>query len=112
MFTGQIAMWSGTLGNIPAGWQLCDGTNGTPDLENTFVIGSQGSLAIGDTGGNAVHLHTFTEDGHFHRNAGLDDLRSGAARNEDTAISYDTATTDNKKNLPPWYALAFIMRMI
>lgn len=105
-------MWSGTLGNIPAGWQLCDGTNGTPDLENTFVVGSQGSLAIGDTGGNAVHSHTFTEDGHWHFNAGFGDINIGNYRHDDTAISYDTATTVTNKNLPPYYALAFIMMMI
>jgi hypothetical protein len=37
---GAIVMWSGLLADIPAGWQLCDGTNGTPDLRSNFVRGA------------------------------------------------------------------------
>jgi len=35
---GMITMWSGTMTNIPPGWALCDGTNGTPDLRGRFII--------------------------------------------------------------------------
>ena len=35
---GGIIMWSGTIASIPAGWSLCDGTNGTPDLTDKFVV--------------------------------------------------------------------------
>ena len=45
---GMIMMWSGTISNIPSGWELCDGNNGTPDLRNKFVIG-----ANADSGGSA-----------------------------------------------------------
>jgi len=38
---GVIVMWSGAIANIPAGWALCDGTNGTPDLRDRFVIGAR-----------------------------------------------------------------------
>ena len=37
---GGIIMWSGNTMNIPAGWKLCDGNNGTPDLTDKFVIGA------------------------------------------------------------------------
>lgn len=37
---GLIALWSGTIANIPSGWVLCDGTNGTPDLQDKFVVGA------------------------------------------------------------------------
>ena len=43
-------MWSGT--NIPSGYALCDGKNGTPNLVNKFIIGSGGNYKIGETGGN------------------------------------------------------------
>ena len=43
-------MWSGT--NIPSGYALCDGKNGTPILVNKFIIGSGGNYKIGETGGN------------------------------------------------------------
>ncbi|REE00547.1 tail fiber protein [Marinoscillum furvescens] len=35
---GGIIMWAGTT--VPSGWALCDGTNGTVDLSNRFVIGT------------------------------------------------------------------------
>ena len=37
---GLIAIWSGPLANIPAGWTLCNGNNGTPDLRNLFIVGA------------------------------------------------------------------------
>jgi hypothetical protein len=37
---GSIIMWHGTIANIPTGWALCDGTSGTPNLINRFVIGA------------------------------------------------------------------------
>ena len=38
MPAGGIIMWSGTIASIPAGWALCDGASGTPDLTDKFVI--------------------------------------------------------------------------
>jgi len=38
--TGGIIMWSGTIATIPTGWALCDGTSGTPDLRDKFVVGA------------------------------------------------------------------------
>ena len=38
--TGMIMLWSGNYDNIPAGWYLCNGGNGTPNLTDRFVIGS------------------------------------------------------------------------
>ena len=36
--TGGIIMWSGTNASIPLGWSLCDGSNGTPDLTDKFIV--------------------------------------------------------------------------
>jgi hypothetical protein len=30
-------MYNGLLNNIPVGWVICDGTNGTPDLRGRFI---------------------------------------------------------------------------
>lgn len=38
--SGTIVLWSGDSNNIPKGWQLCDGTNGTPNLIDRIVIGA------------------------------------------------------------------------
>jgi microcystin-dependent protein len=67
---GIICMWSGSIATIPAGWYLCDGTNGTPNLRDRFVIGAGSSYGVGATGGSATstlvdgnlpaHTHTFS----------------------------------------------------
>jgi hypothetical protein len=51
VFAGFIGLYQGLEEDIPAGWQLCDGTNGTPDMRDKFVLGAGGAYAIGDTGG-------------------------------------------------------------
>lgn len=45
---GVIVMWSGKIADIPLGWALCDGNNGTPDLRNRFIV-----CADADVGGMA-----------------------------------------------------------
>ena len=50
--SGIIAMWSGTNATIPTGWNLCDGTNNTPDLRNRFIVGSGDTYSTDDTGGS------------------------------------------------------------
>ena len=49
--SGGIVMWSGSVASIPSGWLLCDGTNGTPDLRNRFIVGAGSTYAVGATGG-------------------------------------------------------------
>src|SRR5690606_19832012 len=58
---GGIIMWSGSIASIPAGWALCDGTNGTPDLRDRFIVGAGGSYAVGETGGAAQVTLTVDE---------------------------------------------------
>ena len=68
---GGIIMWSGAVANVPAGWALCNGANGTPDLRDRFVIGAGGTRAPGVTGGAAsgttssagAHTHTGSTGG-------------------------------------------------
>ena len=55
-----ILQWSGTVASIPAGWQLCDGTNNTPDLRDRFIIGAGAGSNPGQTGGSQGHNHTAT----------------------------------------------------
>jgi len=47
--SGIIAMWAGV--SVPSGWFLCDGSNGTPDLRDKFILGAGGGSAQGATGG-------------------------------------------------------------
>ena len=48
---GGIIMWSGNVSNIPAGWKLCNGSNGTPDLRDRFIIGAGNTYVPGNKGG-------------------------------------------------------------
>ena len=58
---GCILMWSGALDAIPESWALCDGTNGTPNLLDKFILGvPDASTDPGATGG--AHLKTLTAD--------------------------------------------------
>ena len=50
---GIIVMWSGSIDQIPQGWALCDGTNGTPDLRDRFIVGAGSSYSVGAKGGAA-----------------------------------------------------------
>jgi hypothetical protein len=52
---GMIVMWGGAIANIPSGWQLCDGTNGTPDLRNIFIKGVAAGNEPGGIGGDSMH---------------------------------------------------------
>ena len=73
--SGGIILWSGSTGSVPSGWYLCDGTNGTPDLRNSFIVGAGNTYAVGATGGTAdaivvSHTHTassvVTDPSHWH----------------------------------------------
>ncbi len=181
--SGIVVIWVGLVSNIPAGWQLMDGTNGTPDIRNRFIIAAGSTYAINSVGGNTTHSHSLTGttggtsltgaqlaphnhfttiSGHRHdllvwwegfngapgddgrgdalnRNnsalAGEDNARGGTYRSTNgngtplvadapplgglssTVGSGDphdhsfSATTTTTSNIPPYYALAYIMRV-
>lgn len=62
---GQVIMWYGAAIDIPDGWALCDGTGGTPDLRNRFIVGAGDTYALNDTGG-AVSGTTSSDGAHDH----------------------------------------------
>jgi len=134
---GMIIIWSGSLGSVPAGWVLCDGTNSTPDLRNRFVVAAGDTYAVGATGGSAnaivvTHTHTATsvvsDPGHVHTQIGttpglaaFSSAGSAAVANSSntgSAVTDITVATTNANagtsgtnaNLPPYYALAYIMK--
>jgi len=102
MVSGGIILWSGAVVNIPSGYVICDGNNGTPDLRNRFIVGAGDTYAVAASGGAADQSHTFTADGHDH---GID-----ADADAEAASVFVTGTTDNSDNRPPHYALCYIMK--
>lgn len=59
--TNMVCMWNGLSSAVPSGWHICDGTNGTPNLENNFVVGAGGTYALGATGGSATTVTGSTD---------------------------------------------------
>jgi hypothetical protein len=137
---GGIILWSGSIGSIPTGWVLCNGSNGTPDLRDRFVVGAGSTYAVDATGGSAdaivvSHTHTatsvVTDPGHFHTTTpgnatnaqgGNENLWSGDGApgtnnsgSKTTGITVATTnasagTSGTNANLPPYYALCYIMK--
>ena len=131
---GMIMLWSGSLGSIPSGWVLCDGTNSTPDLRDRFVVAAGSTYAVGATGGTAdaivvshTHTATVTDPGHHHLgsvynyyngSSGGGGFVSGVNQSAVTTDSTTGITVSNasagtsgtNQNLPPYYALAYIMK--
>ena len=134
---GMIMLWSGSSATIPTGWVLCDGSNSTPDLRNRFVVGATSTYAVGATGGSAdaivvshTHTATVTDSGHTHSTGTtgtsyLSDVSGGGGRthpyldggsttgSSTTGITVANSTTGSSgtnANLPPYYALCYIMK--
>ena len=91
---GMIKIWFGSIATIPDGWRLCDGINGTPDLRHRFVIGAGPSYLPDDTGGAESHRHALS--------SGYTIIQAGAD------LQGETNLVDH---LPPYYALAYIMKL-
>lgn len=54
---GMIIMWHGDPSAIPAGWALCNGANGTPNLLDRFIVGAGSGYGWGATGGANTTYH-------------------------------------------------------
>ena len=119
--SGMIAMWHGTIANIPAGWVICDGTNGTPNLLQRFVQGvATAATEPGATGGAAtVALSVAQMPSHTHA---ITDRKWGTSGGGAYNASVQSGTTVSNKNTgsagsgsahqnePPYYDVAFIMK--
>jgi hypothetical protein len=167
---GCITLWSGSVLSIPSGWRLCDGTNGTPDLRDKFVIGaradSNGSATTFVTGadtksggskdaGIVAHIHNATSsatvsndtdtlsgnitsgDASLYGSGVFSNAGGGSTFNDNfysdtnnenrsvnishshthahtvnvTTTVASTGSTGTNANLPPYYSLAYIMKV-
>ena len=150
---GGIIMWSGADNAVPSNFALCDGSNGTPNLVDRFIVGRGSAYAQGATGGSAdatlvSHSHTINDHTHGFSGSGSQvhsHTQTGGGTNDDggpnapggnsggnmsninnatvtISISGNTGNPSDKgtdtqgssgtnENLPPYYAIAYIMRI-
>ena len=119
--SGCIVIWSGTTDNTPTGWALCDGQDGRPDLRDRFVLGSGTAHGVGEIGGEEeVTLTVKQIPPHSHRySVGT---TSSVKQGTDSSIRYrtqydsytetsDTGGGEPHPNMPPYYALAYIIKL-
>lgn len=119
---GAIIMWSGDPVKLPAGWNLCDGTNGTPDLRGRFIVGygndgtgvptavwddEYKSIGPGAKGKNKhkllvsempAHNHQITDPGHKHsfndKNCHqIENVKNGSIDAREASFTYDASIT-------------------
>lgn len=150
---GVIVMWSGSIDSIPDGWALCDGTDGTPNLQDRFIVGAGAAYSVGAAGGASAnnishnhsiptdrpetnstgsHLHSGTTGGMFNRTGNRsnsydeqddqDDhqhqfvtdaagAHSHVVNTHNHSGATGTAGSSSLENRPPYYALAYIMKL-
>jgi microcystin-dependent protein len=129
-------MWSGTQFDVPAGWAFCDGTNGTPNLTEKFIICASANYPPTQTGGAASvalvkanlpnydlpitdpsHSHIYQEAGTLQVQSGnttgcLTELSSSSTTSSTTGITVNSGGGDTAFSIiPPYYALAYIMKL-
>ena len=121
MPVGSIIMFNGKAEEIPSGWAICDGTNGTPNLLDRFILAS---TYCGGTGGQSqITLSVSQLPPHRHR---LKKCWYGKSDNADDrqVVRWDDSVSTNEQILteetgfglpinimPPYYRLIYIMKV-
>jgi len=128
---GVIVAWNSEI--APVGWALCDGTNGTPNLQGRFILGSNMNRSIGTIGGVETvalsvdqippHSHNLLLNSACFKDGGCDSRRSVDGTNikydavkekEVSKYDYQPQSTGGGKpheNMPPFYTLTYIMKL-
>ena len=113
---GCIVIWSGSESEVPEDWNLCDGSKGTPDLQDKFVLCAGSAHSIGATGGEAEHVLTIAEmPSHTHSAVGHETpsestegpyFSTTPRTTKTTAPVTKSAGADQAhNNMPPYYTL-------
>lgn len=104
MPSGGVMAWWGTMDTIPAGWALCDGDNGTPDLRDMWIVGAGGKYGLGATMGAETvaitelqlpsHRHSESLSGGVHSHVVKSDFTASSSSGQPTRAmwSYNTGT--------------------
>lgn len=123
--TGMIMMWSGTIATIPSGWVLCNGSNGSPDLRNKFIVAADADVggvakstitgSAAQTGGSTTisqgnlpsyNLSATVYNSNGSGSTGIQGTTNGASASTANISSGGSGTAYAQ----PFFALAFIMK--
>lgn len=112
---GIVIMWSGAANAIPTGWALCDGTNGTADMRDKFIIGAGSTYAVGATGGASSVTLTTNNLPDIEGGGYVGVLGATAGGLEDGQDQPNRTVVEGGGQafsiLPPYYALCFIKKL-
>lgn len=131
--SGLIVMWAGSIAAIPEGWHLCDGTEGTPDLRDKFILSVSAEEEPGGTGGaHSKTLSVANLPAHNHGSKGAHTHfyggpiykagTKGATKDDKETTVYPTSSAGAHThsnvgsgtafdNRPAYYKLAYIMKL-
>ena len=136
--SGVIVAWSGSITHIPPGLHICDGTSGTPDLRSRFIVGAGSELStksawgngwnvlgsgyygVGNTGGEEQHILTIPEMPSHNHNIKFRAYGGSGSTGWDGSNDINLTNTFPSTNtggdmphntLPPYFSLAFIMKL-
>jgi hypothetical protein len=112
--TGMIAMWEGTI--APAGWKLCDGSGGSIDLRNFFIMISTAAAAGTSESPGSNYLAvacTLPVDSwlHTHKGGTLADANLATGYHGPDNINHQHSYGGNLAHTPPYYALTFVEKI-
>lgn len=116
---GVVVAWSGTEDNVPEGWSICNGENGTIDLLDKFVLGSGPNHAVGETGGSEeVTLTVEQMPQHNHEVSFKRSSEKAMSSNNGNLtgtepVAANTKVTGSSRphpNMPPYYTLLYIQK--
>lgn len=138
---GVIVMWSGSAANVPAGWALCDGQDGRPDLRGRFILGagtpsnadlakqfSDAGVALAEHNAGGEVRHTLSVDempSHSHSmtlygadlNASWDNDNyfyttfAKYSGNKNTPGTSSAGGGKPHNNMPPFFTLCYIIKL-
>ena len=124
----NLLKMASTKNGIPAGWAVCDGSNGTPDLRGRFVLMAQDTVPAGAPAGSSVHsimskggeeTHSLTDDEMpFDRIAVGQNWEDGSPYSITNSLRYTgipffkfDLQRRPHNNMPPYYTLVYIMKL-
>jgi hypothetical protein len=96
-------LWYGNPTALPANYQICDGTNGTPDLRDKFVIGASSFATVPKSAISGGPLATGGSETHTHG------TQPGSP--EFVSSGTDAKILTTVSNVPPYTALYYVMRL-